>query len=225
MKTLTYSLILSLSVPFSSMAQNVINWRNFDAHHVIQLHGGMENGYVLGLGYGYRLPLKRNVLVSADYSFPTGKQLFDDFKVRLGGQGEVVQWKNWSASLRVYAIFRRYENQFATLSDFGSEFSVVAGYARRRWQLMGEFGFDKAISTKIRNSEVMKGFYPEIKDGWYVPTGGYFFYGFQSSVTIGRSDVFVRAGKLASQDFEATLNFPLYLKVGLNYRFGLVDGK
>lgn len=220
MKTLFCILYLLFLAPVICFAQHGINWRSLQEPHLIQVNTGVENGFVIGVGYGYKLPVKQNMLFTADYSFPTGSTLFDDFKSRLSLQSEMVRWKNWSLTLKAAAIFRRYENRFATLSNFGSEFSALAGYAKPKWQLMGEFGFDKAISTHVHNSSLLKSYYPDIQDGWYVPTGGYFFYGLQAGYTFGRQDIFLRAGQMAAQDFQTLISLPLYLKIGINHRFG-----
>lgn len=219
MKTSLCSCTLAVLIPFFSSAQNLVNWRSLDQKQFIQVNTGLENGYVIGIGYGYKLPIRRNLLLSADYSFPTGNRLVDDFKIRLGAQSEVVRWRHWSVTVRAYSIFRRYENAFASISNFGSEFSMVAGYAKPRWQVMGEFGFDKAITSHIKNTDVMKNIYPNAKDGWYVPTGGNFFFGLLSSYSFGRQDLFLRAGKMANQDLETPLFLPFYLRIGFNHRF------
>jgi hypothetical protein len=220
MKTLFCILFLLFLAPAVGRAQYGMNWRSLREPHLVQVSSGVENGFVMGVGYGYKLPVKQNIVFTADYSFPTGSTVFDDFKSRLSVQSEMVRWKNWSVTLKAAAIFRRYENKLATLSNFGSEFSALAGYARPRWQMMAEFGFDKAISTHVHNSNLLKSYNPDIQDGWYVPTGGYFFYGLQAGYSFARQDLFLRAGQLAAQDFQTPMNLPLYVKIGITHRFG-----
>ena len=60
---------------------------------------------------------------------------------------------------------------------------------------------------------------PSVRDGWYVPTGGNFFYGIQSGVSFGRNDLHVSVGKSVTQDFKTTPAPPLYFQIGYNRRF------
>lgn len=103
----------------------------------------------------------------------------DDFKTKIGAQAEVLKIGGFSTTLEAYGVFRRFENDNAQLLNFGSESSAVSGYYMSKWYLAREFGFDKAIVTHIKHSDVLKNYYTEIKSGWYIPTRGNFFYGIQ----------------------------------------------
>ena len=65
----------------------------------------------------------------------------------------------------------------------------------------------------------MKRNYPAIVDGWYVPTGGNFNYGIISGYTFKNNEVYIKTGKIVTQDFKATPTLPLYLQLGYNRRF------
>jgi hypothetical protein len=106
------------------------------------------------------------------------------------------------------------------LQNFGSDLSGIAGYYRRQWFISGEFGFDKAIVTHFKHAKAYKDQFPEVVDGWYEPaTGGNVYYGLQAGVSFKKHDVYVRAGKMLSQDFKTQPLLPLYGQLGYNIKF------
>src|SRR4051812_39753891 len=116
-------------IPNICLAQQV-NWSNLkDNHpHIVNINTGWDYGAVVGVGYGQKLKTKLPIVLNLEYSQPLGKNVFDDFKTKLGGQAEVISIDNFSASVKAYSIFRRYENDLVTLTNFGSEFSTNVGY-------------------------------------------------------------------------------------------------
>ncbi|MDP1762652.1 MAG: hypothetical protein Q8L07_02115 [Sediminibacterium sp.] len=215
-----FILLAILTIPNICSAQQ-INWRNFKDNktHIVNINTGWDYGLVAGIGYGHKLKIKLPIVLNIEYSSPFGEKVFDDIKTKLGGQAEVIKANSFSVSIKAYSIFRRYENEFARLVNFGSEFSTNFGYYKLKWYIAGEFGFDKAITTHIKNSKEMKSIYPNIQDGWYVPTGGNFFYGIISGYTFKSIDVYIKAGKSVTQDFKVTPTIPVYLQLSFNRRF------
>ena len=203
-----------------SNSQN-INWRSFqDQKHVVTLNFGLDYGSSIGVGYGYKFKTRlMPILVNTEFSIPAGNDIFDDFKLKIGGQSEVAHLGNFSATVRAYGIIRHYHSDLVKIMNYGSELSAVAGYYKNKWYAAGEFGFDKAITSHIRNSEEMKGQYPDIKDGWYIPSGGNYFYGIQTGYSFRTIDVTLKGGKTMSQGFRTSALLPYYLQVGLNKRF------
>jgi hypothetical protein len=187
--------------------------------HLINLNIGWDYGSTIGIGYGYKLRTDLPVVLNVDFSLPFGSKVLDDFKVKLGGQVELVRQGNFSATVKAYAIFRRYQNIMARLLNFGSEFSGVCGYYRPNWYAAAEFGFDKAITTHIKNSAQMREYFLEVKDGWYIPTAGNFFYGIQGGYSFNRYDVYLKIGKTVTQDLKTAAMIPFYLQLGLNSKF------
>jgi len=207
-------------IPYLGKAQNV-NWKSFSDSHqqLINLNVGWDYAPSVGLGYGYRINSKIPVVMNASFSLPLGHNLPDDFKTKLGAQLKVVSIGNFSATAKVYGLFTRYQSDYTRLLSFGSEFAAVAGFYKKHWYVAGECGFDKAISTQVMNSGKMKEYYPGIQDGWYVPTGGNFFYGIQSGISFKTNDVTLNLGKTITQDFKSTPLIPFYFQVGFNRRF------
>lgn len=160
------------------------------------------------------------VILGLDYSFPMGSDLVDDFKVRFGGQIEIVEIDGFSATIKISSNFRRYQTELVRIASFGSDLGVLAGYYKPTWSIGGEFGFDKSITSHLRHSDIMRAIFPAIRDGWYVPLGGHYYYGLQASKTIGESfDLSLRLGATEAQGSDENAVLPLYLQLGLGMRF------
>jgi hypothetical protein len=207
--------VIALIIPSVGFAQN-INWRNFEQKNVVSANIGFDYGFGGQLGFGRRINSKMPILLNVVLCFPTGKNMFDDFKIKGGMQMEVVKANSFSTTFKAYGIFRRYQNDVSRLVNFGSEFSLVSGYFTKRFHSAAEFGFDKAIVTHIKHESAYKRHYEAAKDGWYLPTGGNFFYGLQTGYSSQKNDFNLRLGKVLGQDFKPIMFAPFYMQLGLN---------
>jgi hypothetical protein len=199
-----------------------INWRSLreDQPNVMQFAFGYDFGVTARFGYSRSLTVITPVLLGLDYSFPMGDELLDDFKVRLGGQIEIVKIGGFSATLKIMGILRRYQNDLVRVVSFGSDFAVLTGYYDPAWSVAGEFGFDKSITSHLKHSDFMRTTFPAIKDGWYVPTGGHYYYGMQAGKTIGESyDLSLRVGATRAQDHDEDAEVAYYVQLQLGVRF------
>jgi hypothetical protein len=203
-----------------SFAQN-INWKTLQPSqkHLINLNVGLDNAAVIGVGYGYHLNTTMPLVLNLEYSQPFGKNVFDDFKTKIGGQLNLLRTNNFYATVKAYGIIRRFENDYARMVNFGSEFSATAGIYKNNWFVAPEFGFDKAIVTHLKHSSLMKEYNPQVQTGWYIPMGGNFFYGIQGGYSFKHSDVYAKIGKYVSQDFETAPMVPVYLQLGWSVKF------
>lgn len=217
-----FQILVALLLTNISDAQT-INWAKLshEEKHIINGHVGLEHGVIYGIGYGYQLKNRWfPVVLGAEYSFPSGKQIVDDFKTKIGGQIRLIGYRNIHFSARVQGIFRRYENDFARMLNFGCDISGVVGYYRPKWFVAGEVGFDKAIVTHFKHSDLYKGQYPQVEDGWYEPaTGGNFYYGLQAGYSFRKQDIYLRAGRIITQDFRTEPLIPYYGQLGVSWRF------
>ena len=221
MKNIIAAMIIMMAVSEAGYSQN-INWRSLreDQRNVVQLNGGYDFGATAQVGYARSFSLIRPIVVGLDYSFPMGNNLTDDFKVRLGGQMEIVEIGGFSATIKIYSNFRRYQMQLVRIVSFGSDFGLLAGYYTSTWYAAGEFGFDKAIVSQLKHSDIMRANFPGIRDGWYIPTGGNYYYGIQGGKTIGETfEISLRLGATSAQDHDENDAIPLYLQLGLGMRF------
>ena len=205
---------------FPSRAQT-LNWKNIQPQHkhFLNLNAGMDNGSVVGVAYGYRLRTKVPVIVGLEYSMPFGEKLLDDFKTKIGGQVNVLRSDHFFASVKAYGIFRRFENDLARLLNFGSEFSATAGYYRRKWFIAADAGFDKAIITHVKHSDLMKEYNPDLVSGWYIPTGGHFLYGLQLGRSFRQNDIYLKVGKTVEQDLKTSPSLPIYFQLGWSIKW------
>jgi hypothetical protein len=214
------SIALATAAVLSTSAQEV-NWAAVreGQSHLVNVNAGWGYASTLGAGYGYILKTKLPMSFTVQFTLPAGKNLLDDFKVTAGGEIRVLSINGFMTSVSLMGIYRRYESDLGLLNNFGSDMGITTGYYKERWYAAGEFGFDKAIATKVINSDLMKKYFPEAKDGWYVPTGGNFRYGFKGGYSFKGADVYAKGGWLRDQNFEATALVPYYLFLGVNARF------
>ena len=212
--------LLILMISNASSAQQ-INWRNFNEAkpHFVTVYTGWDYATAVGVGYGQKLKTTLPVVLNIEYSSPFGNNFFDDFKTKFGGQAELLHMDKFSVSVKVNGIFRRYQNDLVRVAGFGSEFSTNFGYYKPRWYVAGDIGFDKAIATNIKNSDVMKSIYPDVQDGWYVPTGGNFNFGIASGYSFKSNDLYFRIGIYLTQDFSSAPAVPYYAQIGYSRRF------
>jgi len=222
MKSIKISIItIILSGFLNCTYAQTINWNSLNAtKHIIGLGIGMDYSLAYSVGYVYKLNSKMPIVLNANFSIPAGENLLDDFKAKIGGQFLLLNKSNFKGSITLNGIYRRYENSLVRLQNFGSEMKGVYGYYKPKWFVAGEFGFDKAIVTHFKHSQVFKEtIYEDVKDGWYEPaTGGNFLYGIQTGYSFMKSDLMLNIGKITTQDFKTTPLIPYYLMLGFNYR-------
>ena len=198
-----------------------VNWMSLkkENKHIANVNASIDYGVTFGVGYSYQLKTKLPILLNAEYSFPSGNNLADDFKSKIGGQIRLLKTNNFFVSARLQGVFRRYENPLARMLNFGSDMSASIGYYKHKWFAAGELGFDKAIITHFKNSEIAKQNYPDIKDGWYEPaTGGNFHYGIQAGYSFKNYDLYIKAGNVIEQDFKTKPLLPFYAQIGWNIK-------
>lgn len=223
MKKYLRQLLLSGSFMLTIVASSqTINWENpAVARHLVYAGAGADYGIVYHLGYACKIRAKAfPAFAHIEYSFPSGNKLFDDYKVKIGGQVRLLKLGHFHMTAKVDGVFRRFENNFARLLNFGSDMAGIVGYYRATWFIAGEVGFDKAIVTNFRHSAIYRNQYAAAQDGWYEPaTGGNFYYGLQGGISFGRHGLGLRAGQVLVQDFRSKPLFPYYGALSYMIRF------
>lgn len=218
MKNIVFLLLATIiSIP-SDFAQTV-NWSDTE-DHILNFNAGLDYSVSYGIGYGYKLKTTLPILLNLELSSASGENVLDDYKIKIGGQANLVRVSHFLFNVRLQSVFRRYENSFARLVDFGSDFAGTFGYYRKHWFVASEFGFDKAIVTHFKHTDQYREYFPEAINGWYEPsTGGNFYYGLQSGLGVGHIDLYAKAGKLITQDFKTAPFLPFYFQMGINFKF------
>ncbi len=219
--TTTLAILTCIVLSDRVYSQN-INWQNLKSEdrHILNINSGFEFGLVYGIGYGYQPNFIVPVVLDLQYSFPSGSNVTDDFKSKIGARVRLFEIENFQLSANIYGVFRRYENDLVRLVNFGSEFSGNLGYYRSKWFIAGEFGFDKAIVTNFKHAQAYRDIYPQVTDGWYQPpTGGNYHYGLQTGFSFKQHELYLKAGKIFSQDFKTGPIVPYYAQIGYNFKF------
>jgi hypothetical protein len=218
-----YMAVCMLLISTVKLSAQPLNWSalNKSNRHIIGTGIGMSYGLNYRLSYGYQVKNKFFPAVAdVEYSFPSGNKLFDDFKVRMGGQIRWIGFHNFQFSTGIHGVFSRHGHDFVRLINFGSDFNGVAGYYRSKWFAAAEFGFDKAIATNFKHTEKYKEQYPGFANGWYKPaTGGNFYYGLQGGFSLRKADIIAKVGKVITQDFKTTPTIPYYGELGCTFKF------
>ena len=202
-------------------AQNVNwNWLDKQKHHYAHLNLGYDFGVTTQIGYDYLITIKRPVLFTTDISLPMGKNLLNDFKFRLGGQVEMVSYKNFIASLKLFGNLKRHETKLVQMTNFGAETSFLMGYYKEKWHLAGEVGFNKPFSSHVKHAGEMKKNFPSIQDGWFESLGGHFYYGLQAGKSItNKIDLSFRIGATNASGNHKNAIISKYAQLGLVYKF------
>ncbi len=222
MKKFRLACTVTLILSFIFCNAQVINWENINQNNIINTGLGIEYGSIYGFAYGHKVEVgKFPVVLNAEISVPFGEKKTDDFKTRIGGTIRVFKFKNINIALKLSGIFRVYNNDYVRILNFGSDFSTTIGYYKAKWFAAAECGFDKAIVSHFKHTDLYKSNFPEVVDGWYEPsTGGNFYYGLQCGYSFKKHDITLKAGKIVTQDFKTTPLIPFYFQLGYNYKFG-----
>lgn len=219
----TYLFLLLIPLINGKLDAQSINWASLKAEdkHIVNANFGAEYGVIFGVGYGYHIKTDLfDIVPNFEFSFPSGNRLFDDFKTKPGVQIRWNEFSNFQISTKIQGIFRRYENDFVRMVNFGSDLSAAIGYYRAQWCVSGEFGFDKAILTNFKHSQQYKSRYPGVVDGWYEPTtGGNFHFGLQVGYSFKKQGIFLKGGKIIQQDFKTNPLLPFYAQLAYNIKF------
>ena len=216
-------IILSTLLALLSSQSNAqtLNWKALEnSKHIINAGIGWDYSISYNVGYAYQVKAKAPIVLAANFSIPSGENLLDDFKTKIGGQAVLLNKSNLKGTITLNGIFRRYENPLVRLNNFGAELKGSFGYYKPKWFVAGELGFDQATFTHFKHSETYKEtIFSEVKDGWYEPvSGGNFKYGIQTGYSFKKSDITFDIGMVKTQDFKSSPLIPYYLMVGYNYR-------
>ena len=212
--------IISLFL-FHTVGAQTINWKTMESsNHIVTAGIGWDYSIAFSAGYGYQLKSKLPLVLNVNFTKPSGKDLLDDFKTKIGGQIVLLNLSNIKGAITLNGLYRRYQNDLVRLQNFGSEMRGTFGYYKPKWFIAIEADFDKAIVTHFKHSvRYREVIYSDVIDGWYEPaTGGNFSFGFQAGYSFRKSDITFNFGKIITQDFETTPLIPFYLRLGYNYK-------
>jgi hypothetical protein len=204
---------IALCTNFVSKAQEV-NWRLFNEsyRHLISANLGADYGTNYGFAYGYKLSGPLPIVLGTELSIPFGNQLLDDWKVKLNGQSELWHNEKLSLGIKPGIIVRRYQSDAARLYNIGAEITTTFGYYRPKWGGAIEVNYDKALFTHIKH-DMLKDYYPAIRDGWYGSTGGNFKFGIKANYSFKTWNIVLKTGKMYAQDFKDNSTLPFFFDI------------
>ncbi len=222
MKKIIISLTVIISISNFCSAQ-YINWNSNNLEKRNNVFMNVVYDYSLSLNAGYNRSMNifnKPVLLGLDFSVPAGKNLFDDHKIKIGGEIELLNKNNFYVSAKVKGVIRRYKSIYTRIENFGSDVGLTVGYYKPKWYIATNFGFDKAISSHLKHTETFKEIYPLVQDGWYKNTGGNFYLGLDLGATIKENlGISFKVGITNAEGKDVNALLPYYIQIGLNKTF------
>jgi len=204
-----------------TVSAQTINWQTIDSSkHVVTAGFEWDYSIAYSVGYAYQLNSKLPIVLNFNFIIPSGKNLLDDFKTKIGGQIVLLNQSNIKGTIALNGIYRRYENDLVRLQNFGSEMRGTFGYYKPKWFVAVEVDFDKAIITHFKHSNMCReDIYQNVKNGWYdSATGGNFSYGLQTGYSFKKADITLNFGRVITQNFKTSPMIPFYLRLGYNHK-------
>jgi hypothetical protein len=214
MKFLLISILMVLS--FVKLQAQDLNWwqlRDQQQSHFIAAKFSADYATVAGLSYGQRLPGKVSTFLVADFSSPFGKDLLDDWKMRLSIQHELWHTGHLSLGIKPGFIVRRFDSNIARLFNTGVDLTATLGYYGAKWSLAADMQYDQTLMTNVQHHSLQE-FYPGIYNGWIGATGGNFKFGGQVAYSFGGNMVSLKLGKAFARNFQDNSTLPFYFDVG-----------
>lgn len=181
---------------------------------------GLDPAFVTSLGYARVVSMSGHAFqFSGELGVAATRMDLRDFRVRLGAETSLVQWRSLHLVGSAVGIARGTDNVIFRGYDFGADVRGRLGVYRPGWFAAAEFGKDKAVITHVTHSDWYRTHYfPDAKDGWYLDAGGTLYHGLATGVALGRAEVTARFGWLRTEDYRE-LASPVYLSVGVGFGF------
>jgi hypothetical protein len=181
---------------------------------------GLDPAFVGTVGYARVVRvMEHDWQLAGDAGLVTASMDARDFRARLGTQTSLLRWRSVHLTGSAMAVVRGTDNAVYRGFNWGADVTGTLGVYRPRWFAAGELGKDKAIVTHITHSDwYRENFYPDAKDGWYLDAGGTVRSGITSGITIGRTELAMRAGWQRTERWNATTS-PVYASLGVGVGF------
>jgi len=188
--------------------------------HRLYVTVGLDPAVVTAVGYGHtQTILGRPTQVGLEAGVAGGGFDVRDFRVRLGGDVALLRWRDVQLTGRLAFVTRGTRNTIYRAVSMGADAGGTLGVYRQGWFAAGEVRFDKAIITHLSHTTwYRRNIYPDAKDGWYLTTGGTWEFGGVTGVTLGRTEVSLRAGIPRTQGGRHLVT-PVYASLGVGVGF------
>jgi hypothetical protein len=213
---------VALACPAAVQGQMVPNFGALDPArpNIVHLATGLENGFVGGVGYTRAYGIgRRTLLLSGSVTVPWANADLRDHDVRIGASVDVLRGDRVRMVAGLGGGTRATTNLANRMRSVGADGVLLGGYWTARWFVAGEGGYDGAIATYVEHSDYYREtVYADARDGWYGDTGANIRLGMAGGLSLGRSDLVLRAGTARDREGRSQL-LPAYAGLGLNVRF------
>mgnify|MGYP000125222247 CR=1 FL=1 len=190
------------------------------ARDLVYTNFGLDPAVNSTVGYG-RAMRAGGLLVMPyiEASVAWGSLDLRDFRARAGAQGALFRWRDLRATANLAFVTRGTSNSNFNAWGIGADAGGTIGLYRKGWFAGGEFGYDKSILTRMTHTkEYRDHHYADAKDGWYLDNGAIKRLGLVGGVSVGRTELVLRAGIPRSQGGES-LTAPAYVTFGLGIAY------
>lgn len=212
------ALLATLAIQDASAQWNVAR---FEAQpNRVYTSFGLDPAFVTSLGYGRVMPiLGHDFQLAGEVGIATARLDSDDYRIRLGVNTSIVNWRSVHLTGSATFITRGTDNVIYRGFNFGADFTGAVGVYRPGWFAAAEFGKDKAVITHVTHSDWYRDHYfPEAKDGWYLNAGGVYHYGLVGGISVGPAEIVGRFGFHQTEKFNGMMP-PMYASLGVGYGF------
>lgn len=219
MKPASYMRVsLALATLVASRANAQWNVARFDSTKVwTYATFGLDPAFVGSVGVSGVIPGRVKIQLGAEFGSVVAAFDLHDWRSRATARASLVHWGVFRITGEEAVVTRGTSNSIYSAFNLGSSTTFTAGAYRRRWFVASEVGFDKAVLTRITNSDWYREYYyPDAKNGWYLTPGGTFHAGLTGGVTLGMLEITARAGRLRTERMN-DLNPPMYATVGAGF--------
>lgn len=187
-----------------------------DGVQTVHVGAGLEHAFVVEIGYARAIG---PAVLDASFAVPWAELDVADFQLRAGVARPIGRAGCWRAFARIAPTLRGTHNDVARLFGVGFDASLVGGYHGSRWFATLEAGADLTLATHAAHTDAYRAkVYDDVVDGWYATYAGMLRAGVQLGVTVGHTDIVLRAGRPFLANGDPSL-IPFYATLGAGRRW------
>jgi hypothetical protein len=214
-KTLCVSLFAAVAIALPAAAQEVTNLPD-GTRQSVSIDLGLQSALITRATYSRHIS---SGVLYGRFTLPSASLDLRDIAFEAGGQIPAIASGNWKLQVSFAPVMRMTRNDFFSATALGVRAALLPGYQGDRWGLMAEVAYEKILATHLNHSSLYRSVaYSGGKDGWYSLTGGTLQAGLRGGYRVGRVELSMAAGVLASEGLNAVAP-PFYGTLGSAYAF------
>lgn len=192
-----------------------------DGEHCISAGIEAEAGMLFSVGYQRSFhvePLRKNIGVFANATIPSGDELLNDLRIKLGAQTFLLPENGYTISAGIALTGIHSNNDLISATGFGLDLILTAGYYGSAWFAAAEAGMDRTFISSITFTDYYREyFYEGARDGWYDNTAGNLRLGARGGIRTGRTELALRTGLQTTLALNNRV-LPFYAGLSAGYR-------